>query len=97
MQVGIVFLRIYDRNRRHVYHYFDGCGTLQHMYGAAHAHQDWSDEFAASNLGHQFCCNVGGSEVGEDQDIRATLQRTEWVELFDDLGGESFVGHDFSV
>src|SRR5450631_3692904 len=97
MGVGVVFLGIDYRDGRHVYDDFDRRGTLQDVYGAAHAHQDRANEFAAANLCHQFRGNVGRSEIGENEYVGAALQGAEGILLFDDLGRKRLVGHDFSV
>src|SRR5438876_11191316 len=97
MRVSVVLLRIHDGDGRYVNDLFDRGGTLQHVDWTAHSHQDRADQFSAAHLGHQFRCNVGRSEIRENENIGPTLQRTEGVKLFDNLWGEGFVGHNFSV
>ena len=83
MRVGIALLRIDDRDRRYVYDHFDRGGTLQHVDRTTHSHENRADEFAATDLRHQFSCNVGRSKVRGNEYVSAALQGAKGILLFD--------------
>ena len=70
---------------------------MQNVHGTAHSHENWTNGFASADLCHQLARDVGGSKVGEDQDIGATLQRAEGIGLLDDFRRQCLVGHDLSI
>jgi hypothetical protein len=58
MHVGIVFLRIYNRDSGHVYDLFHSRRTLQDVDRTTHSHQDRADQFSAADLRRQLAGNV---------------------------------------
>ena len=92
-----VLLCIHRRDRRYVDHFFRSCSALQYVDWPAHAHQNRPDQLSSADSCRQFARQVGRGQVGEDQHIRPALQRTERIELFDQLGSQRLGGHDFAV
>ena len=66
------------------------------MHGLAHPHKDRSQGLAAPQFLEQLVGDVGRSKVREDQDVGATLQEAEWVDLLQ-VCRNCIVGHEFAV
>jgi hypothetical protein len=67
--VRIVFLRIHDRDRGHIYDGFHGRRALQNVDGAAHPHQDRAYQFGGAYLCRELAGDVRRRQVGENQPL----------------------------
>ena len=80
---SFIFLGVDDGDGGHVYDFLDLSAPVQNVDGPAHSHEDRTKGFAPADLCHQFASDIGGGEVGEDQDVGAALKCAEGIRLLD--------------
>ncbi len=97
MRVRIIFLRINYGDRRDAHHFLDGGRALQHVDGTAHSHQNRSDEFSTPDFRGKLAGDIGRGQIGEDQHVRATLERAEGIKLFNNFRGQRLVRHNLAI